>query len=305
MSEVVQVILSSYNGEKYIRKQLDSILSQEKVSVLLSIRDDGSTDGTRAILKEYAEKYSNVKVEYGQNLGVIRSFFTLLAATEKDIPYIALSDQDDIWLPEKLYRAVQKIQQCEKEKRQPVAYCSRQTLVDAKEGLLPSAIHYKNVRSAFRNALVENMCTGCTCVMNRELAELINGHTDGYTIMHDFWIYLTGTCFGTVIYDKDSYILYRQHEKNELGAATTLVDNYRRRIKNFKKHRGQLTRQAEAFLQEYGERMTAENKELLECFVTYKTNRKNKWKLISKGLVFRQRKSDNLIMKGLLLLGLI
>lgn len=303
MKEVVQVVLSSYNGEAYIRKQMDSILAQENVSVVLTVRDDGSTDGTKDILSEYKERCENVQVIYGQNLGVIHSFFSLLSAVSEEAKYIALADQDDIWLPDKLYHALKKIKQVEQ--GQPVVYCSGLALIDGEDKPLPSAIRYPLVKTEFGNALVENMCTGCTCVVNRELVELLQGHTNSFTIMHDFWIYLVGTCFGTVVYDRESYTLYRQHGNNELGAATTLFENYRRRIKNFKKHRGQLTRQAGAFLAEYGECMQEEKKELLSCFVTYKTNKKNKWKLIRQGLVFRQRKSDNIIMKLMLLLELI
>ena len=94
------------------------------------------------------------------------------------------------------------------------------------------------MKTEFGNALVENMCTGCTCVVNYKLLELIQGRLPNFTVMHDFWIYLVGTCFGKVIYDEQSYILYRQHGNNELGAASTVLDNYKRRLKCFKKHRG-------------------------------------------------------------------
>lgn len=100
MTERITVILSAYNGEKYIQSQIDSILNQTYDNFILYIRDDGSTDGTRKILKQYSEKDSRVKVQYGENIGYVKSFFKMLSEVNSE--YIAFSDQDDIWLPEKL-----------------------------------------------------------------------------------------------------------------------------------------------------------------------------------------------------------
>ena len=337
----VQVLLSSYNGEKYIREQLDSILSQEGVEVQLLIRDDGSTDGTRSILAEYEQQWENISVMYGTNVGVIQSFFLLLEQAG-NYPYVALADQDDVWLKQKLKRAIERIEKEEnnkkvsnhkksieknyakckigssekqkelchrsdvrKEYKEPVVYCSAKQLVDAKLYPLPSPIKYPNIRTEFGNALVENMCTGCTCVINRAMVQLLKGKQPKFTIMHDFWIYLVGTCFGTVIYDEESYILYRQHGANELGAATSLFENYKRRIKNFKKHRGQLTKQAKQLVILYGKMMPEEKKKVAELFVQSKKDWNIRRKFLQQGRTFRQRKSDDAIMKLLFLCGLL
>ena len=115
----VQVLLSSYNGEKYIREQLDSILAQEGVNIQLLIRDDGSTDGTNSILTEYEQRCDNISVIYGINVGVIQSFFLLLEQAGS-YPYIALADQDDVWLKQKLKRAIEKIKKEENNIRKPL-----------------------------------------------------------------------------------------------------------------------------------------------------------------------------------------
>ena len=299
----VQVLLSAYNGEKFIKEQIDSILAQKDVAVELLIRDDGSCDGTVQILKKYEEKQENIRVLYGENLGVIGSFFELIEQADESIEYIAFADQDDVWLPEKLLRAVTLLEK--EDIAQPLVYCSDRKLVDEQLNALPPALTYSNVRTEFGNALVENMCTGCTCAINQEMLKLLKGRLPEFTIMHDFWIYLVGTCFGKVIYDEQSYILYRQHGSNELGAASSVFENYKRRVKNFKKHRGQLTRQAGELLRIYGEQMPEEKKELAEMLVTAKKSVKVRKPLVKSGKVFRQRKSDDGIMKVLLLLGLL
>ena len=294
----VQVLLSSYNGEQYIKEQLDSILKQDNVKVELLIRDDGSTDRTVEILREYEKKWNNIQVIYGENIGVIESFFTLIENASMEKEYIAFSDQDDRWLPEKLIRAVRKMKV-----EQPMVYCSAKQLVDAQLNPLPSGISYKTVRTTLGNALVENMCTGCTCVINREMLQLLQGRKPKFTIMHDFWIYLVGTCFGTVIYDKESYILYRQHGNNTLGSASSLLGHYKRRVKNFRKNRGKLTKQAKEFLRIYAEMMTEQNKKLVEDFVGTKQKISLRKKLLKERRLFRQRVSDNWIMKVFLMLG--
>lgn len=305
-SDKVQVLLSSYNGEKFIREQLESILNQQ-VSVELLIRDDGSADSTPNILRDYAEKYPNIQVIFGENVGVIQSFFELIQKAETDCAYVALADQDDIWLSEKLARA-QRLLQAEEQRHGaplPLVYCSAKKLVDEGVQPLPSGISYPMVRPEFGNALVENMCTGCTCVFNGELLRLLQGKIPEFTIMHDFWIYLVGTCFGKAVYDTESYVLYRQHGSNELGEASSLLENYKKRIRNFKKHRWQLSRQAESLLQCYGDNMPEEKKILAERFIACRKHIGAGVGLIKEKGIFRQRTSDQKIMELLLWLGLL
>lgn len=298
----VQVLLSSYNGERYIREQIDSILKQKNVIVDLLVRDDGSKDGTRAILAEYQKHYENIHIVYAENVGVIKSFFSLINQV-KDAEYIAFADQDDVWLPNKLIRAVTLLEK--EEKDIPLVYCSAKQLVDENLNPIPAAMTYKNVRTEFGNALVENMCTGCTCVVNHKLLELMQGKTPNFTVMHDFWIYLVGTCFGKVIYDEQSYILYRQHGKNELGMASSIRENYRRRVKNFRKHRGQLSRQAEELIRIYGTQIRKEELETATFLIRTRQYIKPRIILLQKRNIFRQRKSDDRILKTLLLFGLL
>ena len=102
--------MSTYNGEKYLREQIDSILNQDYPEISLLIRDDGSTDGTVDILKEYAQKYRDIDYYVGENLGVQNSFFDLMKRADKRAYYYAFADQDDVWLPGKIKRAIELLE---------------------------------------------------------------------------------------------------------------------------------------------------------------------------------------------------
>ena len=177
--------------------------------------------------------------------------------------------------------------------------------MDEKLKPMSSAIQYKNVRTEFGNALVENMCTGCTCVMNQALINHIRGRVPEFTVMHDFWIYLVGTCFGYVLYDEESRILYRQHSKNAVGAETTILKCIVRRIKRFNSNRGLLTRQAKEFWKIYQNEMPEEKRELLQTFIAAKTDKTARRKLLKESRIFRQTAGDCFIMRIVLRLGLL
>ena len=313
-----QGILSSYNGKRYIQEQLDSILSQKEVVVSLLVRDDGSTDGTREILEEYRQAHKNIAVLYGKNLGVIKSFFTLIEAADQTVPYTAFADQDDVWLPDKLSRAVSLLENGGGPDI-PLAYCSAIQPTDAQLRRFRPAIRYPRVRTAFGNALVENMCTGCTCVINSALRELLcraaaGGEEPQSTaagnfppqirtqeiIMHDFWIYLLAGAFGRVIYDGEPHILYRQHGANTVGIAPGILENYKRRARDFKRNRGKLKRQAEEFKRLYGEKLAERDGEKARLLCDFAAGRR---KLILERKLYRQRRSDDWIMRLLLLMG--
>lgn len=299
-STTVLVLMSTYNGERYMGEQLDSILGQEKCGVRLLIRDDGSTDATRELLRKYRNGPSGKQIlplMEGENIGAVQSFFALLrAAVEFPYEYYALADQDDIWLADKLFTAVNAIGQEE----QPCLYASAVQPVNGRGNCIPAGIRYPQMRPAFGNALVENICTGCTCVMNRQMLLLAAEKVPEFTVMHDFWLYLLASAFGRVVYDEQPHILYRQHGGNTVGMAATAFENYKRRLRNFKRHRGQLRHQAGEFEKLYGKELETREHEkagLLRNFVA------GKRKLMFDKKVYRQRRSDNFIMKLLLMLG--
>ncbi len=292
----VQILMSTYNGERYLREQLDSILKQSYQEWRLLIRDDGSTDSTIDIIEEYMRNDTRIHFYKGENLGVRNSFFNLMINTDLSSDYYALSDQDDVWLEDKISRAVVMM---ESDQKIPTLYASATQLADQELRPIKSQIRRPVLVPSFGNALVENICTGCTCMMNRELLTLVREHIPDFTIMHDWWLYLTASAFGKVIYDMESYILYRQHGDNIVGTKATYLEEFKSRISRYKGNRGNIRRQTEEFIRQYSLDKTM--RLLAEEIISYKQSLEIKIKLIFSKDVYRQRRIDNLIFKMLLI----
>lgn len=220
----VAVLMSTYNGEKYIREQIDSILSQIKVNVTLFIRDDGSTDSTVKIITQYTEKYSNIRLLVGENIGVGNSFMQLLYSLTDEFDYYAFSDQDDIWLNEKLERAIEKISK----NTVPTLYVSNQILVD-KNGRKLGMRYVQKPDLSYMQTLSNNKATGCTMLWNKALNDRltdINARPSKILLdnrIHDVWISAVAGLIGEIVYDQNGYILYRQHENNVVGVKKITV----------------------------------------------------------------------------------
>lgn len=297
----VQVLLSAYNGEKYLAPQLDSILAQTGVEVSVLVRDDASTDHTKEILENYAQKHINIRWYSGDNLGVQRSFFELLDMADEGKDYYAFADQDDFWLPEKLLKAVSTLEK--EEKNQPLLYGSK--VVYASEDLKKQELFSYAVpkEPAFGNALVENICMGCTEVFNRELLELVRAHKASGDTLHDWWMYLTASCFGKVVFDENAYILYRQHAGNQVGMQNNWSARWKKRFIHFKKLRYSLSRQARDFLDRYT--VEGECRILALKLADYRSSIKKRIALIREDRIYRQQDLDNKIYHLLFLLGLL
>ena len=235
------VLLSTFNGEKYLRELLDSVLHQSGVDVHVLIRDDGSSDGTMGIVAEYQAAYpnvsvltvdgtantitradvdakTNVNVDANVNLGPANSFMELLyKAGEFD--YYAFADQDDIWMPDKLAAAVRMLEQ--RSSSQLLLYCSNQTIFE--DGVAKGLRYSREPNHSVTQVICANHISGTTLVMNRALREFLAepAHRPDPEMlrrrMHDVWVVLIAQMFGKVIYDPQSYMLYRIHEKNQVG----------------------------------------------------------------------------------------
>ena len=229
----VGILLSTYNGEKYLHQQLDSIFEQEGVSPLLLVRDDGSTDSTISILEDYSLKYSDrMFILKGKNIGWKQSFRQLASYAYhnlKEIDYFAFADQDDIWLPNKISQGVNSLKSYPD---QPSLYFSN--LFYYKDGENKGLIHKFTIQPNCKSALARNFATGCTVIFNRQLLKLFAKESPNINLPHDYWMYLLATTCGNVIYDPNSYILYRQHDSNQIGSKHGLLDVWKARIKRFK-----------------------------------------------------------------------
>jgi glycosyltransferase involved in cell wall biosynthesis len=300
----VAVLLSTYNGEKYLDEYLSSLSAQEWREITLVVRDDMSSDKTLEILKRN-QGLSNFRfliLPSDGNLGPAQSFFRLLAEAGDGFDYYAFSDQDDVWLPEKISRAVKKLEPVSK--NVPALYCSRLEYVDEKlDHLQWSRIPR---RIGFGNAIVENIATGCTTVINKTARELILSSIPLMCLMHDWWCYLVVSCFGQIVFDDHPGIKYRLHGGNRIGAATTLRDDVNRRVTRFFRSDGGVFRfsdQVRSFVNTFGDRLPEEPRRILYLGISSKSSIKDRVRLAMSRNIWRQRKIDDVIMRILILIG--
>ena len=220
----IQILLSTYNGEKYLEEQIESLRKQVGVDFSIFVRDDGSTDNTKSILEKYAKEGALIWYD-GENIKPAHSFFDLMKnASEFD--YYAFCDQDDVWANNKLFMAIEKLNKCEV--KTPSMYFSRAQLVDERLNTIKSK-NYPKDKFTFGTALIRNNVTGCTMVFNKTLLELVNHYNPKYLSMHDHWIYVLCLALnGNIIYDANSYIKYRQHESNACGADNSLINRFKK-----------------------------------------------------------------------------
>ena len=205
-----------------MKEQLDSLenLDNDNLNINIVIRDDGSNDNTINILREYEQK-DNIKWYQGSNVGPAYSFLELLTK-QSGYDYYAFCDQDDVWKKEKMERAVELL---EKENDNPALYFSAVNIVDKELNFIMKK--EPSITNSFEHSFVANPAIGCTLVFNKKLAEIVNQvDTSKLNIdMHDAWIYRVAQSIDAkIIYDSNSYIMYRQHGNNVIGINTKKID---------------------------------------------------------------------------------
>lgn len=213
----VLVLLSTYNGAKYLQEQIDSVLNQEGVEVVLLIRDDSSTDNTLEIIKLNKQNHDNIFFITGPNCKSAASFMELVFEANKsysDFDYFAFCDQDDVWCKDKLISAVDKLSHGKD--NVPSLYIGAYQMVDLSLNRIET--HINAPMLDVQSAIASNAATGCTMVFNKQLLSLIAAKKPKDFIMHDYWVYMV--CLvsgGHVVYDPVPHILYRQHGHNVIG----------------------------------------------------------------------------------------
>ncbi len=275
MSEInkqsILVLMSTYNGEKYIDEQIESILSQQGCKPDILIRDDGSSDTTPSIIKRYAEKYDRITIiSDGDNLGPAKSFWKLLMMAP-NYDYYAFADQDDIWDYDKLLWGINSI----KNKQGPALYCSNLRLANEKGQDMHLLAHNGKVYLNFETVLCVGQFTGCTMVFNKELAKYCKSVENPRVMtMHDH--YITSICVivgGDIIYDNSPHILYRQHTNNTIGIRTTDIDKIKYRFEYiFKRNNVLLCEQAQEWMRLYGNYIKNGEKSFLNLLIGTKNN---------------------------------
>lgn len=296
---MIQILMSTYNGEKYLEEQLESLLNQSYQNIKILIRDDGSKDGTLEILDKYLKKYpQKIKCILGENKGVIGSFLSLIDASDKNCNYFAFCDQDDVWLKEKIEMAVNNMKT-----DIPFMYFSNKIIVDEKLNVLKKEADQPEI--TLGNSIIQNIATGCTIVINKKLLNVIKNRKidTSRILMHDALIYIVANLIGEIYFDQNAYIYYRQHSNNVIGSETNLIKKYYKRIKKFKKRKkNALREQIEEILEIVKDKIDNEKrKNILEII-----NAKNfiqRYRILKKKTFKRQNKQDDVIFKILYLFG--
>ncbi|WP_353536146.1 glycosyltransferase [Cognatishimia sp. WU-CL00825] len=217
----VHILLAAYNGAAYLQDQLESYLQQNHQDWSLWVSDDGSHDATRKILKQFQQTHPdrNIQVIPGPKQGLFANFMHLLRHPALPAGYVALSDQDDVWLPHHLENAVQQLQGIENK----AFYCATTVLTDAQlQPLRP--VPPPLPATSFHNAMVQNVVAGNTIVLNPQALQLIRNDPPPPSTLpyHDWWLYLRLTAAGAdLICDPNPSLLYRQHGGNSLGNNKT------------------------------------------------------------------------------------
>lgn len=295
---MICVLLSTYNGEKYLEQQIDSVLNQEGVDVQILVRDDGSTDNTLEILDKYQNR-GLLRWYSGNNLGFANSFMDLVKkAPEAD--YYAFCDQDDIWLPNKLKVAVEKLSELNDI---PKLYCS--ALYIYRGGKVQGVTRKQLPDINVYRSLVTNYAVGCTVVFNKILHKLVLQYFPVNIYYHDWWLFQSALLFGSVYFDLNPYILYRQHNGNKLGARSTFKDKLKKRMEEFydKKRHGINDLNAQELIRCYSEILSLDNLEIISNFAGYRDSYIKRFSLIFSSKYIKERISNNIWLKLRILIG--
>lgn len=290
----ILVLMSTYNGEKYLVEQLDSIFRQVGIKVRLLVRDDGSTDSTVAILHKYKAKYdATIEIVEGHNIGWKKSFQTLIqeaAHRYSDYKYFAFADQDDIWLPEKLSRAVGLLDTLPEG---PRLYCSNQFIY--RDGKKCGLIFKESGIVSVKGCLVRNYATGCTILFDVNLLKCLAAGSPTISIAHDYWCYMVATLCGSVVIDDNAYILYRQHSSNQIGAEKNWLGIWKNRLKSISKLIGNHNREvmAKELARLHGGQMTPEGRAAVDKLANYRLSLSNRMSLLfDKGYTLNRVSND-------------
>ena len=267
-------MLAVFNGEKYLAEQIDSILNQTISDIKIVIRDDGSSDSSPEIIKEYAEKFADrITLLSGKPTGGAKTNFSeMLKAVDDD--YIMFSDQDDVWFPTKAQITLDKmlkVENCEREKpvlvHTDLKVTDKELKVIAESFFAFQKIYPDNL--SINRLLVQNYVTGCTIMINRALKNRALPMPTG-AVMHDWWLALTAAVFGKTGTVFEPTLYYRQHGGNEIGAkAGGGVGFIARKLKTFGTTRENVDatyRQAKLLLEIYGDIMPDDKKKIIKAY---------------------------------------
>lgn len=224
---MVDILMATHDGEKYIDQLIESILMQSMQEWCLIIKDDGSSDGTVEIIRTYCSKYPD-KIRFISSKNTSGSakqnFFELMAYSTND--YVMFCDQDDIWLPQKIEHTLNAMVKHEgKDSAYPLLIHTDLKVIDKEGRLIEESLYaMQTVNPEYfdriERLLVQNAVTGCTMMINKALKNCVSNMPD-QAIMHDWWLALHAMVYGKIAFLSEATILYRQHDNNVVGAKDT------------------------------------------------------------------------------------
>lgn len=303
MSKKVAILLSTYNGEKYLREQIDSILNQTYQNFELVVRDDGSKDSTVEIVKEYMEKSDKeITLLVGKNLGFIKSFFELLKHSDAD--YFSFADQDDIWLPNKIELAVNSLDKLDDTK--PNVAFSNVDYYDTEMNFMGKG-DSQNKKPSFLNSLYECINQGMTMVINKTARDYIIKNIPEKCFFHDWWTYMICTAFGNVVQDDVVTVKYRRAKTNATVEGQGKITLFMWRIKKLFLDYGMrdIRKQQTIFKNIFYDSLSEENKKILDTFEGEKYNFFKALKKTFYPKKIRRKLVDDLSLRILFLLGIL
>ncbi len=224
--DVIDVLLATYNGERFLHQFLDSLAKQKAVLINLKVSDDGSNDETLKILEEYKSQFHSYQLLKGPGKGPAKNFLFLLKHTTS--AYAAFADQDDIWDPEHLSNSISRIK---KTKIPALTFSSVREFSTSPENVhrvWPRRVNLKTIE----NIAFENYARGCAIVMNAAAIQLINSKSPKYVIMHDWWVLQVLHCCGEIYFSSLPELNYRIHDGNFSKTKSSPMWNFLKTLKS-------------------------------------------------------------------------
>ena len=301
--EEILILMSTYNGEKYIEQQIESIEHQKcDIPISILIRDDGSEDNTIKIIDKLTKKYKNIELIKCENIGCTNSFFELFKLAPKNYKYYAISDQDDIWLEDKVQRGIDKLNN--EDNKKPLLYGSCSELMNNNGDILGTT-QKVNKKISLMNTIIQNFIPGHSQIFNTKLLEYLQQNVDPSQLyVYDFWITNVAMLYGKIIFDNKPGTHYRIHDMNTIGYGKNKIQWIKERLNRFNKGDGdKIISQINYFYELYKNDMNdSDRKQISKIFMMNKHISK-RIQFVFTTKVYRQKKIETIMFKLAYLFG--
>lgn len=296
----VAVILSTYNGERFVREQLDSILNQTYKNFEIVVRDDGSSDNTVNIIKEYQKNNKNITLYERENVGFVKSFFELLKLANAD--YYSYADQDDIWIENKIELAVQELNKLDNSK--PNMVFGNSDYYDENMKFIGKGD--RNKKYSFLRALFACCGQGMTMTVNKKTRDMIIENNPKSCFFHDWWTYLLCVGLGNVAYNNVTTVKYRRRKENATSEGQGYIRLLMWRIKNLLLNDGMqdIKQQMLNFKDYYYYQLSKENRQIIDLFSS-DYSLENSFKKAFYPKRIRNRLIDDIMIRIIFLMGVL